>query len=472
MVGADAAVIRCERSVTKARKDRGVAIAARYARRATLGSDQVQATVASACLLSCSHAISVERDRLSLDRESGTGRVFGCVGALVSGVVLMAWFMRGRGVAWRLAACVAVGWAIAILVLAGTARGVGSRESRAAVAAARAAHWSLQRLPKPAHSSEAELSGVSCASSTACVAVGGFDKCAACQAKAVFPLAERWDGSSWSILPNPAGSKNHQLNGVSCTSRSACTAVGVSYHGPVLNPRGSSALVERWNGISWSVQRTVQPRAGFVELDGVSCVTRADCVAVGYFVTQSGGGPLMERWDGSKWSTVSIPSAAEGVFKGVSCVSRTDCVAVGSWSGGTLIARRNGAHWSVVHGHQANEENVPELRGVSCTSRRACLAVGNTGGGNDAAIVERWNGARWSQPTSPGGTLDGVSCTSAVHCVAAGYPQPEGWNGQRWSNERFRVSADFMAVSCTSATACVAVGANPGGQSAVAARLG
>ena len=53
-------------------------------------------------------------------------------------------------------------------------------------------------------------------------------------------MAERWNGTAWAMqsIPNPNGSG--QLNGVSCTSASACTAVG--YYG------GYVTLAERWNG--------------------------------------------------------------------------------------------------------------------------------------------------------------------------------------------------------------------------------
>jgi hypothetical protein len=54
----------------------------------------------------------------------------------------------------------------------------------------------------------------------------------------VVTLAERWNGTSWKTqtTPNPAGAGYSQLNGVSCTSASACTAVGyyLQHLGPLL----------------------------------------------------------------------------------------------------------------------------------------------------------------------------------------------------------------------------------------------
>jgi hypothetical protein len=66
---------------------------------------------------------------------------------------------------------------------------------------------------------------VSCTSATACTAVGHYQNGAGTRVT----LAERWDGTSWTIQPTPSLSPNYfytTLSGVSCTSATACTAVG------------------------------------------------------------------------------------------------------------------------------------------------------------------------------------------------------------------------------------------------------
>jgi len=67
------------------------------------------------------------------------------------------------------------------------------------------------------------LLGVSCKSATSCTAVGYY-----VNDSTSVTLAERWNGTSWTIqsTPNPTGGSLLQLNGVSCTSTVACTAVG------------------------------------------------------------------------------------------------------------------------------------------------------------------------------------------------------------------------------------------------------
>ena len=74
------------------------------------------------------------------------------------------------------------------------------------------------------------LQGVSCTSATACTAVGDYVNRDGTQVT----LAERWNGTSWTIqsTPNPTGAQyagwTATLQGVSCTSATACTAVGTT----------------------------------------------------------------------------------------------------------------------------------------------------------------------------------------------------------------------------------------------------
>src|SRR5205085_2766283 len=58
--------------------------------------------------------------------------------------------------------------------------------------------------------------------------------------------------SGWSILPVSAPAASASLTSVSCTSVSACTAVGGFTTVP---GNASTPLVERWDGSSWTVQQ-------------------------------------------------------------------------------------------------------------------------------------------------------------------------------------------------------------------------
>jgi len=146
--------------------------------------------------------------------------------------------------------------------------------------------------PTPTGGSDTSLAGVSCTSASACTAVGNFSNGAT-----LVTLAERWNGTKWSIqhTPNPPTSgSNILLQGVSCTSASACTAVGGS---STMTP--GATLAERWNGTTWSIQPTPNPTgAQGSGLGGVSCASATTCTAVGGSGNGTTGVTLAERWNG------------------------------------------------------------------------------------------------------------------------------------------------------------------------------
>jgi hypothetical protein len=341
----------------------------------------------------------------------------------------------------------------------------------ASVRVARATRLQLHRLPTPARAIQTDVSGVSCPSTIACLAVGHV-----LVGRGARPLAEGWNGRAWSILPRPDGLANGALNGVTCTSARSCIAVGMRNRGAssAIYANGEAAA-EFWNGRQWSAERVALPaRRTSSELDGVSCRSPADCVAVGFSSRPDRNFPLVEHWNGSRWSLRRAPMALDGILYSVSCPSRVMCVAVGGWAQGTLKARWNGHRWSTRLGDESGGDSLSALYGVACSSRGACIAVGGRQSiGGDDTIIDRWNGRRWSRLNAwpVGVVLYGVSCTSGRACTTVGEDGSVGrWDGRRWSRPRLHVNVQFSGVSCVSARMCVAVGTNGGDASWLTAR--
>jgi hypothetical protein len=98
-----------------------------------------------------------------------------------------------------------------------------------------------------------------------------------------FLFAERWDGTSWfaESMPEPVGATYPFVSGLSCTSNNFCIAVG-SY----LGAGPDQPFAERWDGSAWSVEPMPQV-AGPVdtELSSVSCTSSSACIAVGQYST-------------------------------------------------------------------------------------------------------------------------------------------------------------------------------------------
>jgi hypothetical protein len=213
-------------------------------------------------------------------------------------------------------------------------------------------------------------------------------------------------------------------------------------------------------------------------LNGVTCVSSKDCIAVGRAVGSNGlGHNLAERWNGKKWSATVPPGPAGsrgGVLNAVSCTSASNCIAVGAYdkSGDTTGAqadRWNGKKWSAIK--IAPPKGSASLGGVACAGAKNCWAAGAAG---NQTLIEHWNGKKWSRSSSPSphpakpNVLSGVACPSARECWAAGYSFPtnftgsltERWNGKKWAvaSTPTSKSGQLIGDACGGTSACVAVG--------------
>jgi hypothetical protein len=193
--------------------------------------------------------------------------------------------------------------------------------------------WALQTTPAPSGSTTAQLNDVSCTSSTSCEAVGSDN---------THTWAAVWNGTTWSIqtIATPSGGRNAHVNGVDCTAANACTAVG-----DFINASNKGVpLAERWNGSNWSVQNVPVPSGSTSQFSSVSCSTTQftiGCKAVG-FVTKNGISlPMAESWNGSSWSVKPTqspdPNVSRSTFSSVSCSSLITCMGVGFYDTSTGV---------------------------------------------------------------------------------------------------------------------------------------
>jgi hypothetical protein len=307
--------------------------------------------------------------------------------------------------------------------------------------------WAVQPAPDPSGAVPSTLASVSCGAPTACIAVGSYDNSTGTS----LTLAQTWNGTAWRVqhTPDPAGLRHSSLVSVSCTSASACMAVGKVY-----GPRSGATLAESWNGTAWTIRPAPAPPGTFGELSGVSCASATACTAVGYY--RAGPGslavPLAESWNGTAWTIQQVPGPAGGtniVLDSVSCTSPSTCTAVGNYeSSGALVGlaeRWNGTTWAI----QATPAGDDTLYGVSCGSATTCTAVGDSYGfpAGLSALAESWRDGTWKvqrTPFVPGvfTSLYGVSCRSPRGCAAVGgyttgsglaVPLAEAWNGTAWT---------------------------------------
>lgn len=330
--------------------------------------------------------------------------------------------------------------------------------------------WSLQTTPNPSGATVAHLNDASCLTGGECFAVGDYET----SGFPARPAAERWNGSAWSLQTIPALPSTGGLEGVSCTSTTACTAVGWFTTSSV-----RQVLAERWNGTAWSKQEA--PGDITSEFHGVSCVSSTECIAVGKH--NGSNDSFAERWNGTEWKIQTTPNPASGgagnVLQDVSCTSSSFCMAVGFSAEGVMTFTWNGTSWT-------NQTPFAGFvaEGVSCTASTACTSVGwalGPGGiGNPVPVAARWNGTAWSVQTTavPAEAkktkLQDVSCSSSTVCVATGFSEnspgvtttlTERWNGTSWEirsspNPAGATFSTLLGVSCIATGVCESVGSS------------
>jgi hypothetical protein len=300
------------------------------------------------------------------------------------------------------------------------------------------ADWSVQPLPPTSAPQSNELNGVSCVSAEQCTAVGdvsapGIGTAPLTQAT----LAEQWNGTTWSIRPtlNEPGANTTELAAVSCPAATACIAVGW-FQPEITGGNGQAAtgspapFSEAWNGSRWEM--LPMPAVGSM-LGSVSCTSPTACTAVG------GNGPdaLIERWNGFVWSVqqAGVPNGSHGdLLTGVSCAALTACTAVGSYNPTAhefpevpLTEHWDGLAWSVqptpVPGGIAGGPLAPNggfLQWVSCPSALDCVAAGSST--RLQGFGEAWNGAKWTFQAfpRPKSAAVAVSCGSLTTCLSVG----------------------------------------------------
>jgi hypothetical protein len=318
---------------------------------------------------------------------------------------------------------------------------------------------------------DAAFTDVACPTAKHCVAVGYRNGA---------PMARRWNGRAWHSQTTPH--RHGALSSVWCTGKANCLAVGHRTSGTT-----TRALAERWNGHRWqAVAAPDPPNSTSTSLESITCRSARDCVSTGSY--SDNGNPrrtLAEAWNGTSWTIVASANPRVRVtgndLSAVAC-RPVKCLAVGTRGRGTVGSRplaesSAGGSWQVDAMADPGGTQVDSaLSGTSCsaTSHAVCMAVGNrNSGGATRPLAEKWVGGGWhrSYPLrrtgDHGDQLADVACTSASRCLAVGSAGTGGtitetWNEHGWTitpSARFANRYNGLeSISCASANRCLAVG--------------
>jgi photosystem II stability/assembly factor-like uncharacterized protein len=279
------------------------------------------------------------------------------------------------------------------------------------------------------------LYAISCTTPSSCLAVGG-----ASGQGAAYSTAN--GGTSWSGLALPAGTP--VLEGISCPSSIDCVAVG-----------GSLILVTTNAGTTW----TADTESG--DIRAVSCSDTTHCVAVGAGATTKGASFSTSN-GGTSWSMTTIAAATPNA---VACPSDVSCFAAGEAPNGdrntigvVLGTTDQGAGWATQF---TTPGNSSLYNGASCWSDTSCEVVGQA---NQQPVLGTTDGQTWTHQPVGGSagarSWNGVNCTTTF-CIAVGDAAPivlQNVANARWKFQTLPAGAGSMGgVACTGTT-CIAAG--------------
>jgi hypothetical protein len=184
----------------------------------------------------------------------------------------------------------------------------------------------------------------------------------------------RWDGTVWTQVPSPnAGTSDNYLYGIVAVSQTDVWAVG-NYIGPTGT---TQALIERWNGTTWSIVSSPELDTVNFNPRGVDSKGSAPIVLAGSVDNGVASRTLIERWNGARWKRVQSPNLS-GMNNYLIDVSFG--TGINAWTVGwaeqpssdhsvTLIERFVGGSWAV--------EDSADVPGAS--NRLSGTTVGPTG---------------------------------------------------------------------------------------------
>lgn len=286
---------------------------------------------------------------------------------------------------------------------------------------------------------------------------------AVCVAMLLLPAAAA--AGTWTAREIVTENTQPALYGISCPSTTLCVATGtdntiVSSTEPT-GPAGAWKVVFPGTG---SFETGQGPNSFFNgnEIRGVSCPSTGLCVAVslsGYVYTTSD-----PTGDAGAWATTDLsPSGPNVHMYGVSCPTTGFCaVAAGEGKIVTSYDPTGGpGAWAVT------QMPVGELRDISCSSVTFCVAVGDDG--TIAASTAPGGGpGAWQVGTAPAGAgeIGGVACTRPSLCVAGNQEgdvlvsTAPGAAPSTWSTVPSGATVQIWGASCASATECATVDNN------------
>jgi hypothetical protein len=288
-----------------------------------------------------------------------------------------------------------------------------------------------------------QLSGISCPSARACIAVGS-NGASLPGSDIVYTTSD--SGTVWSSAAAPPGALD--MRSVQCASVSDCTAIVSS--GSFFTTAHTTDFAKTW-------QTEGNLPTGFSGAGNLWCSAAGTCLVAGYVPTTAGhgqGAVALSTDGGQSWALATVPVGV-GVLESAVCPTATTCLAAGTTgttvsdvvpAQGELLRSTDGGHtWTTTVASPSSTTSttstsattkasggvvtfpVDNVFGIACPSARVCAVVGTKWSGQPVvatgAVAESSDGgatfAAASSAYVPLG-LSALSCPTSAGCVAIG----------------------------------------------------
>ncbi len=169
-------------------------------------------------------------------------------------------------------------------------------------------------------------------------------------------VVQRWNGTSWTTRLGPLASDSFSA----VDAAGGLVWVGGAYYHPASGEFRSR--IRRWNGSNWSVTPTPHPGGDHTRVEGIAAISATDVWAVGSYAAATGGWkPLLLHWDGASWTRTPPPVSVTGDLYGIWAHATDDIWAVGregDFTGAPLTLHYDGLGWTAYPGATPEDDNV------------------------------------------------------------------------------------------------------------------
>jgi hypothetical protein len=304
----------------------------------------------------------------------------------------------------------------------------------------------------------ASIASVACPSVGDCVAVGSYqDSSGQRQGLLVTGSGTTWTATKAPLPDGASAFPGAEVDGVSCASATACVAIG-SYQDSSGQLQG---LLLTGSGTTWGATRATPPSGAAYDLiyplESVACASGMPCVVVGsYYDSAKTRQAVLLTWSGTTWTDAEPQLPADASTYGTvfeygyaTCSSAATCVVAGGYEGGDkggVLLTGSGTTWAVTEAPvpangvaPGGGHNGPFYPGsVACPAATQCIAAGNytDTSAHDQGMLLTGSGTTWAAAEAPLpsgavlGFLSGIACTSVTDCVVGGtYTNSGGLQG-------------------------------------------